>query len=882
MRIPAVSAGARHATGAGGASRHPGASSRQRLARALSALVIAAGVLAVAHSPAQASAIEVDTDRLSGATRYETAVEIAEAYADVVEREIGRADIDTVIVTSGLDEHFAYVLPAPALSRRHNAPVLLTEPSDLPRSVSRFIERSDIEDVIILGDTSIVSASVEDEIGDLPGVDVERIAGSDAYSTAVEVAELVGSSPGRPGTFARQGRTALLATGAKFPDALAAGPLAYRGQHPVLLSHSDELPEDVVEFLDDSGTDHVVILGGTAAISTAVERELDALAIDVTRWRGPDRYETAVRIAEELLGNSSPQSCFDGSEVGLAYGRRSPDAIVSGPYLGELCAPLLLTELDSLPDGTSDALESDELFVGDASGMLTITVFGGSKAVSSSALRAAVRAAELDALGARITATEGGCQFSVQFDEPVSTSEASNVGNYSRDGAAFRTGEARVETSSGRSTLQATVVLAGGAVRGDAAVATGCIEPLEARDAIGVIGGRISAASDRRVVRQVSAFARADNARPRLSILALAGSITVWVESNEPIQGFEGSSSLAVEFQRPGEDSVLVSARLDPGATSFDVDIPGSFDNGDGLEARDRVVVHAGEVEDLAGNENVETSARVVADTTPPRASRITVSQHAPQVGAYAYVPGGSGTSVQQGPLQITTKAGAGADGAEGNEWTLEVELLRRRPSTWTSNQGSQATISTSRRTLTIDVLEHWTLGDLEDDLNANADFAALFEAEVIAGRHGLNPRSTEGRIGFVGGVSTVDITVYWTEPIQGCNFGVEDVRLDGILIDVNNDGDDDFAMNGTVLDPNSDVTFVGDNSGTTSIVRGTGACDLTTPGVRQGTLVARVQSGDVDNLPSSRSNGFILPNTAYDFAGNANLPQSRVLVRNA
>ena len=882
MRVPTAHADARLALGADAPSERKRHRRRWRRARALSALVIAASVLTVGQSPAQASAIEVDTNRLSGATRYETAVEIAEAYVDYVETDAGRADVDTVIVTSGLDEHFAYVLPAPALARRHNAPVLLTEPDDLPRSVGRFIERNDIGDVIILGDTSVVSSDVAKEIDDLPGVDVERIAGSDVYSTAVEVAELVGSSPGRPGTFPRHGRTALLATGEKFPDALAAGPLAYRGQHPILLSYSDELPEEVVEFLEDSGTSHVVILGGTAAISTAVERELDVLAIGTTRWRGVDRYETAARIAEELLGDSSPQSCFDGAEAGLAYGKRSPDAIVSGPYLGELCAPLLLTELDSLPGATADALESDELFVGDASGTLNIRVFGGSKAVSSSVLRDAVRAAELDALDARVSGTEGGCQFSVQFSEPVSTSDASSIRNYTRDGASFRTGEARVEAGTGRSTLQATVVLAGGTVRGNAAVATGCSEPLEARDAIGVVGGSISAASDRRAVRRVSAFARTDNARPRLSILALAGSITVWVESNEPIQGFEGSSSLAVEFQRPGQDSVIVSARLDPGATSFVVDMPGSLDNGDGLEARDRVVVNAGEVEDLAGNENIQTSARVVADETPPRVSRITISKHDPQAGAYAYVPGGTASNVQQGPLQITTKAGGAADGAEGNEWTLDVELLRRRPSTWTSNQGSQVTISTSRRTLTIDVLEHWTLGDLEDDLNGDADFAALFEAEVIAGRHDLNPQSTGGRVAFEGGVSTMDITVYWTEPIQGCNFGFEQVHLGGVRIDVDADGEDEFAMDGSVFDRGSDVTFVGDNSGTTSIVRGTGACDLTTPGVRLGTLVARVQSGDVDNLPTTSSSGFVLPNSAYDFAGNANLPQSRVLIRNA
>ena len=59
--------------------------------------------------------------------------------------------------------------PPPALSRRHEAPVLLTEPDDLPNAIRRFIERRGISEVMILGGTDVVSAEVEQEVDDLAG-----------------------------------------------------------------------------------------------------------------------------------------------------------------------------------------------------------------------------------------------------------------------------------------------------------------------------------------------------------------------------------------------------------------------------------------------------------------------------------------------------------------------------------------------------------------------------------------------------------------------------------------------------------------------------------------------------------------------------------------
>lgn len=588
--------------GAGGRRRARGA----RWLAAACGVLVAAGTLSLGGSPAQAAASQVETERLRGATRYETAAAIADAYVREVESGQFGIEVDTVIVTSGADEHFGYVLPAPALARDRHAPVLLTEPDALPRSVSRFIERHDITEVIVLGGVDVVSAAVEAEIDGLAGVGTERIAGDGVYATAVRVAEEVGPAARGPGPFRR---AVLLATGEQFADALAAGPLAYVGQHPILLTRPDALPTEVVEYLKRSNVDRVVILGGLAAVSIDAEFELEDLGLNITRWSGKDRFETAIDVAVALLGTNSPQDCFAGDAVGLAYAWRSPDAIVSGPYLGVHCAPLLLVDLRVLPASVKDLLEDDGYFVGDRGGDLLMTAFGGRAAIADQVLQAAANAAELRPLLARVFATDGACHFRVTFDERVLTLDAEDPRNYFIDGVLLDLSGASVEAGFFESTTEAVITFGDAGAASSDAVPTGCRAPLRARDTVGVAAKRIRSAIDNRTVRRVEFRVRDDNLRPRLTIDAPRRAVTVEIRTNEPIIGIAGVTTIEVEFRRIGIEPQIVYADVTPGGTSISVAVPGIFDTATttGLFRGDQVIIRADQVSDLAGNANRHT-----------------------------------------------------------------------------------------------------------------------------------------------------------------------------------------------------------------------------------------------------------------------------------
>ncbi len=340
--------------------------------RAVAAVLLATpAVFGIGNAAGAAS--RVDSDRLWGADRYETAAEIAEEYAAAA------GSIDTVIVASG--EAFADALAATPLARVRNAPILLSPPDELHEATRGFIERHRIDDIIIAGGTTAVSDDVEDALAGLISGRLDRLEGSDRYRTVVDIAREIDAS--EIGGYCGDGRrTALLATGEKFADALALSPLAYSGPNPVLLSEPDRLPASVRNYFVDYAIEQVVIAGGTAAIADSVEAEISALGIRVERLWGRDRFETAVEIADALADR-----CFGSDEFGLADGRKFPDALVGGALLGLRRAPLLLSE-PVLPDATRRFLAGP---VPDA-GTVQLTIFGGTAAVPDAAAAAAADA----------------------------------------------------------------------------------------------------------------------------------------------------------------------------------------------------------------------------------------------------------------------------------------------------------------------------------------------------------------------------------------------------------------------------------------------------------------------------------------------------------
>ncbi|WP_163195555.1 cell wall-binding repeat-containing protein [Clostridium thermarum] len=136
---------------------------------------------------------------------------------------------------------------------------------------------------------------------------------------------------------------AVLATGANFPDALSAAPLAAKYSAPILLVKSTVLDPELEAELNRLGVKNVFIVGGTGVVSQQFENTLKAKGIGVKRLSGIDRYETSIAIARELDVNSN-------TTVFLTTGANFPDALSVAPIAAAKQMPIILTDKTTLPD----------------------------------------------------------------------------------------------------------------------------------------------------------------------------------------------------------------------------------------------------------------------------------------------------------------------------------------------------------------------------------------------------------------------------------------------------------------------------------------------------------------------------------------------------
>lgn len=188
----------------------------------------------------------------------------------------------------------------------------------------------------------------------------QRIFGSDRYQTSLEVSWTGWEDGGA--------ETVVVATGADFPDALAATPLASFHLAPLLLTKKDSLPAGFADELKRLGAKNVILIGGTGAVSEKVENEIAKLDIIVDRISGKSRYETAVKIAEEL---GMDDSLF------VTTGANFADSLSISPAAGYIEEPILLVPAS----GTVPAVVADYIKANQPEFPFII---GGEKAVAPS------------------------------------------------------------------------------------------------------------------------------------------------------------------------------------------------------------------------------------------------------------------------------------------------------------------------------------------------------------------------------------------------------------------------------------------------------------------------------------------------------------------
>ncbi|MDP2623706.1 MAG: cell wall-binding repeat-containing protein [Actinomycetota bacterium] len=133
-----------------------------------------------------------------------------------------------------------------------------------------------------------------------------------------------------------------IATGENFPDALAAGP-ATGGGGPILLVQKDAIPGPTIDELVRLNPKMIVIVGGPAVVSAAVEAQLAGYTTGpVRRIAGSNRYATAAAISADTFpvtgATSCPASGFQVDDDGFEFTLVNSQLLGSGSFS---CAVML-------------------------------------------------------------------------------------------------------------------------------------------------------------------------------------------------------------------------------------------------------------------------------------------------------------------------------------------------------------------------------------------------------------------------------------------------------------------------------------------------------------------------------------------------------------
>lgn len=270
--------------------------------------------------------------RLAGAHRYATMSSILKT---------GFKKSGTVIIATG--ENYPDALAASGLAGLNNAPIILTSKASLTPEAKAEIQRLGAKKAYIIGSNAAVSSKVEKTLKGMK-VSVTRLAGSNRTETAVKIYQ-AGKKVGKGWS-----KTAIIASGTGFADALSISSYSFAKKSPIFLAGGDKkLTKDTLNAIKSGKFTKVIIVGGDAAVSSSVNKQLTGIGIKsnaISRWAGSDRYETSLVIAKNVVASGMKVD-----KMAVATGANFPDALAGAALCGKNNSVVLLVADNSVVKG---------------------------------------------------------------------------------------------------------------------------------------------------------------------------------------------------------------------------------------------------------------------------------------------------------------------------------------------------------------------------------------------------------------------------------------------------------------------------------------------------------------------------------------------------
>jgi putative cell wall-binding protein len=701
------------------------------------------------------------TKRFTGADRFATANAVAN-YGAVTNQ-------GKFVLVNG--NSFADGLAASALAGALGGALLLTEKDATPNSVLTTMNSMSSavaganKYVFLVGGTSVISEAQATTLT-ASGWTVTRVSGATRYATADAVAAMVKTQNGGASGSLGGYKTAFLANGNSFADALSVSSMAYDNKLPIFLTDGTTLSTNTAAQIKASGIQKVFVLGGTTAVSTAVATAADGVSTVavVQRLSGADRYETSKAIADALGLLDATRKV----KAVIVDGNNFPDGLAASQYAASIDASILLVNGSTLPTSISTWLTSRQ------STLTDIAAVGGTTAVPAAAVTAAKAAATTAAITATFSkAVDGGTTYTVTFSGQVSEATAETAGNH-------------VHTfKSGGTENAAGVVYTYSATTGVSKAVVTQTTALKPGDSLTVVGGAIqdiNHALTGVTVAMASTTVTTLSGAPTATIYAEAAAANaakaVYVTFNMAIKDatFAAAGDVIVTDAVVGGTAAVLDtcAKITGFTWSCDV-APG----GEALSTGDTVTLGAGKVTSNAtvAVNNIAASTVTISDVTAPvlssatysalTASTLQANQASMRViGDTADATGASGNfnvDATKGDVIVAVKAGSALAGRAGNAVKMVVDV--------TGAADTGCSYASATKIVTIKVQAVTTLAPaVTDAINASATCKDLFVATTVkvGADYAMTAAAdtTTGSIAMTGGLDQFDVTLTFSEPI--------------------------------------------------------------------------------------------------------------------
>ena len=757
-------------------------SSKRSFAAVIAAALIAS-VLALVAAPASAATQVTITARAtySGTDRYNTAEKVHTGTN-------AKDNVTDLVIASG--DNYPDALCALGLAEKEDAGILLL-PQSGTMTAAAVTKAAAATQVYIVGGTSAVSSAVETKLKTTTAAGgagkaataITRYAGSDRYSTCSMVANAITGT--NVATFNTK-KTAIVVSGEGFADAVSASMLvsgpngqAATNTHPILLTQKNSLPTATEVALQNLGVTQVVILGGTSAVSAAVETTLKA-SYAVTRISGTDRFDTMAKVADLAVkaiasgGFGMNKREVYLAEMGPASG--GADALAAGQLVNVDGSVLLGTNGGSLPTASSAWLTANPA----GTSGLTVTIIGGTGVIPAATETALKTAAGGTATGwtAAIVGRAGQTTVTVTFSEPVLKSTCATTDLVA---IAAATGVSTQSNACTMTTVPSTALSGTTAVFGFAAAITKGDELRLAKGVLGTADGRTNALT--------TATVAGDTTKPTVSTTAKINGtgtamtftfsepvkrVDAFVDGDIKISGVANAANLTVatKLGSTAVDAAGTEITAVGAATVFD---SMTITKATAFSAGTTVQFLAGAVQDLNGNTNSAGSGIVSVDSVVPTlVGNPTVVQ----------TVGETATYMVDGKILLTLKSTTAGSG--GNDYDVLWGAAANNAATTEACSATGENITLVFTTAANSANTTSTAATMAATINASATCSALVTATVegLGGSLTTAMSATAQAAGtaasFGGGTHLLTVVTNFSESILKSSITAAAIKYDG------------------------------------------------------------------------------------------------------